>query len=73
MTTYESNAESFEKIIEEFGHNPDPSYNEADTRAKIIDKILQEALGWPEKESYIHREESVHKGYIDYTLRSGRL
>lgn len=38
--------------------------SEADTRAKIIDRILKETLGWPE--STIGREDPVHHGYLDY-------
>ena len=69
MTTYELNAEAFERIIKDFGFDPDPSYNEADTRVKVIDRILCESLGWPEMGPYIKREEYVHKGYIDYILQ----
>lgn len=39
---------------------------ESDTRAKIIDRIIKEVLGWPE--SSIEREPPVHHGYIDYLL-----
>lgn len=42
--------------------------SEADTRAKIIDRILTEALGWPE--SAFNREAPIHDGYIDYVLAS---
>ena len=40
--------------------------SEADTRAKIIDKILIQVLGWPE--AAIQRERHVHEGYLDYEL-----
>jgi hypothetical protein len=40
--------------------------SEADTRAKVIDKILTEVLGWPEQA--IQRERHVHEGYLDYEL-----
>jgi hypothetical protein len=42
--------------------------SEADTRAKIIDVILREVLGWPE--ALIEREPYVTEtgGYIDYVL-----
>lgn len=40
--------------------------SEADTRVKIIDRILKEVLGWTE--GVIERENPVHKGYIDYVL-----
>jgi hypothetical protein len=39
---------------------------EADTRAKVIDRILKEALGWPE--DAFAREIPVHEGYLDYLL-----
>lgn len=42
---------------------------EADTRAKVIDRILKEVLGWPE--DAFGRELPVHQGYIDYLLVSG--
>lgn len=40
--------------------------NEADTRAKIIDPIFKDVLGWPETE--IRREQASHHGYSDYIL-----
>ncbi|MDQ7839245.1 MAG: hypothetical protein RDU59_12225 [Thermodesulfobacteriota bacterium] len=40
--------------------------SEADTRAKIVDSILTECLGWPELS--IQRERRVHEGYMDYEL-----
>ena len=40
--------------------------SEADTRAKIIDKILTKVLGWPEQA--IQREDRVLEGYLDYKL-----
>jgi len=43
------------------------SVTEADTRAKVITKILVGVCGWPE--SSITREEHSSRGYIDYVLR----
>lgn len=43
---------------------------EADTRAKVIDRILKEALGWPE--DAFAREVPVHHGYLDYLLTYGK-
>lgn len=40
--------------------------SEADTRAKIIDKVLTTVLGWPEQA--IQRERHIHEGYLDYEL-----
>lgn len=41
--------------------------SEADTRAKVIDRVLREVLGWPEID--ISREDRVPDGYLDYSLR----
>ncbi len=40
--------------------------SEADTRAKVIDRILVDVLGWPEAE--ITREDHVHAGFLDYSF-----
>lgn len=40
--------------------------NEADTRAKIIDPIFKDVLGWPEAE--VRREQPSQHGYCDYVL-----
>jgi KaiC/GvpD/RAD55 family RecA-like ATPase len=46
--------------------------SESDSRAKIIDPIFKECLGWDEKD--ITRDESVHKGFIDYVFKiDGRV
>jgi hypothetical protein len=42
------------------------SVSEADTRAKLIDKLLTEVCCWPE--GAIAREEGVDRGFIDYSL-----
>jgi hypothetical protein len=39
---------------------------EADTRVKVIDRILKEVCGWPE--SAIRRELHTDGGYVDYVL-----
>jgi hypothetical protein len=41
--------------------------SEADTRVKIIDRVLTDVLQWPE--DHLSREDHVHSGFIDYTLR----
>lgn len=41
--------------------------SEADTRVKMIDKVLTEVCGWPESE--LSREDHVESGYTDYQLR----
>ncbi|HEY7312674.1 MAG TPA: hypothetical protein VH643_25135 [Gemmataceae bacterium] len=40
--------------------------SEADTRVKLIDRVLVDVLGWPE--SNISREDHVNSGFIDYCL-----
>ncbi len=40
--------------------------NEADTRFKVLDRILIEVLGW--RTENIDTEESVADGFVDYTL-----
>lgn len=42
------------------------SVSEADTRVKLIDRVLVQVLGWPEE--VITREEHVESGFIDYSL-----
>ena len=53
------------KVIDDWSTVMD-SLNEADTRAKIIDSILKDCLGWSERD--IKREDHVHVGYTDYQL-----
>jgi len=43
--------------------------NEAETRVKIIDSILNDCLGW--EEGCIRREEHINVGYMDYELLIG--
>ena len=70
MSEYESAAEAFRRLVDDFGPEPNPSFSESDTRAKIIDAILNNVLGWPETDDRVRREEHVHHGYLDYHLRS---
>ena len=42
--------------------------SEADTRAKVIDRILKDVLQWPE--DALSREDHVDSGFLDYTLRA---
>jgi hypothetical protein len=48
-----------------------PDFSESDTRAKIIDPLFKDCLGW--KESDIRRETHVHKGFLDYIFSTGYL
>src|SRR4051794_11620842 len=41
--------------------------SEADTRVKVIDRLLTDVLGWTEPA--FTREEHVDSGFIDYVLR----
>ena len=70
MSEYEAAAGAFRRLVADYGHDPDPSFSESDTRAKIIDTILRDVLGWPETDDRVRREEHVHHGYLDYYLRS---
>nr|BFD61659.1 hypothetical protein BdHM001_03400 [Bdellovibrio sp. HM001] len=51
------------KVLE---NSPFKGLSEADTRAKLIDPIFKEVLGWPETE--IKREESANDGFADYSF-----
>ena len=57
--------ENFIKIYTEYNKDG-VDFNEADTRAKIIDFILRDCLGW--SENLIKRENSNVAGYTDYEL-----
>jgi len=43
-----------------------PKLTEADTRAKLIDPVFEECLGWNGAD--IEREVYVHKGFVDYVF-----
>jgi KaiC/GvpD/RAD55 family RecA-like ATPase/DNA-binding PadR family transcriptional regulator len=57
--------ERFKQLVEPI----DLTLTEADSRAKIIDPIFKEVLGWNEED--ITREEHVHEGFIDYIFKIG--
>ncbi len=59
---------TLKSIIEEFATfcKDRGGASEADTRAKVIDRILKEVLLWPEAQ--LSREDHVESGYIDYCL-----
>ena len=65
------NPQSHEKFNSVYDEYLDADFNEADTRAKIIDKILKDVLGWAEKD--IAREYSVNSGFIDYRLNQNGI
>lgn len=62
--------ERLSKIYDEFGEfcAKRGNVSEADTRVKIIDRVLKEVLGWPEE--VIARENPVNRGFVDYVLSS---
>ena len=70
MIDPDSAFDTLSKVYEDFGEfcQKRGQISEADTRAKVIDRILKEALGWPE--NAISREEHVNRGYIDYRIKS---
>jgi DNA-binding MarR family transcriptional regulator len=59
------------KALEQLSSSVFPKLAESDTRAKMIDPIFKECLGW--KEEDIRRETSVHKGFVDYIFRTGKV
>jgi KaiC/GvpD/RAD55 family RecA-like ATPase len=56
--------ECFKKLFSGFQES---SLSESDSRAKILDPIFKDCLGWTEDD--ITREEHVNKGFIDYTFK----
>ena len=56
---------NFDILYKEFSETQ-LKLNEANTRAKIIDRFLKECLGWPE--SALTREDRNDAGYTDYQL-----
>jgi predicted type IV restriction endonuclease len=57
---------SFESILAEQAQFNLAVQTEADTRARLITKILRDALDWPEPN--ISREEYASPGFMDYVL-----
>jgi hypothetical protein len=58
----------FKKLLEDgalFRQN-DPQLSEADTRAKLIDPVFRDVLGWAEPE--IRREKPANGGFADYIM-----
>jgi hypothetical protein len=57
--------EEFGRMVDRFQFNSQ-DMSESDTRAKLIDPLIKDVLGWAETE--IIREKPVKDGYVDYTL-----
>jgi DNA polymerase III delta prime subunit len=70
MYRYTASQDRLKQWIEDVNKYLGTSPNEADTRAKIIDPLFVDVLGWDEKQ--IQREGYISKiGYSDYKLDSG--
>lgn len=57
----------FSKILDEVSQLDKKKWSEADTRTKVISRILYEVLGWSKNEA--SEEERAGSGYTDYTLK----
>ena len=57
---------SFEAIVADQAQFQLESQTEADTRARLISRILREALDWPDPN--VSREEHANPGFMDYVL-----
>ncbi|MCJ7632923.1 hypothetical protein MUP77_11100, partial [Candidatus Bathyarchaeota archaeon] len=55
--------ENFKRIAQIFQN---AKLSEMDTRAKVIDPIFKDCLGWEDSDR--ERNEHVHKGFLDYTF-----
>lgn len=62
--------ENFLRLYKEYS-DKEEFFNEADTRAKIIDLLLKDCLGW--KENFITRENPNDSGYTDYELSINKI
>lgn len=61
--SYEQSLKNLKNLHQKYAQS---SLNEADTRFKIIDKILQDTLFWPSNN--IQMEQNTNTGYTDYQL-----
>lgn len=68
MTHPDAALEALRAIVEEFSRfvAAKGAVSEADTRVKLIDRVLVQVCAWPE--DAITREENVESGFIDYSL-----
>src|SRR5690349_10755782 len=68
-TEYDAGKAALEELIQWVESNVrDGSYNEADTRLNLIDRLLVEVLRWPR--SALRTEQPSGTGRIDYALGS---
>lgn len=68
--SYEKGLEAIVALTQDAEAAPDAGQTEADTRAKLIDRILRECLGWTEAQ--IQRELHHESGFSDYVLSQNR-
>ena len=66
MEPLDAAAEQFRSLIADVKTSGGVIRSEADTRLKIIDRIVTRVLGWPLAE--ITTEEQAGSGYVDYRL-----
>jgi hypothetical protein len=70
MLNSEESLAAFRRLKAELHKYNLESQTEADTRARLISRILGEVLGWnPEN---INREENASPGFMDYVLLTSR-
>jgi predicted type IV restriction endonuclease len=70
MKSSEECLQAFLRLKGDLPNYPLSSETEADTRARLIDRVLGEVLDWPPEN--INREEHAHPGYMDYVLLVSR-
>jgi predicted type IV restriction endonuclease len=66
MKSSEECYQEFNRLLIEFGVHNLAHQSEADTRAKVIDRMLRDVLNWPE--TSIVREPYTNTGFLDYKL-----
>lgn len=70
MKSSEESFKAFLKLKSDLPNYPLESQTEADTRARLISRLLQEVLDWaPEN---VNREERANPGFMDYVLMTNR-
>ena len=68
-TTIHTGKEAVQRLLDELPVG-DLDWNEADTRFRIIDRIIRDCLGWPAASIHLERAEGRH--YADYELGTPR-
>src|SRR5215469_8006810 len=66
MKSSEDCFKSFQSIVADQAQFDLALQTEADTRARLITRILREALDWPD--ANVSREEYANPGFMDYVL-----